>query len=978
MLDPKRWPHGDDILEQALERPVEERRDYVRQASAGDADLLAALEAVLDEAEVDDGFLTVGGAMAGAVAEDLARASRDDSAGPPRLRRGDHFGAYDVTDTLGQGGMGEVYRARDTRLGRDVALKVLPLQVAAHPESLARFEREARLLASLNHAHIAAIYDVEEHDGVLALVLELVEGPTLADRLRRGPVPLDEVIDIASEIAEALEAAHRRGVVHRDLKPANIKLSSSGDVKVLDFGIAKALAPDHAGLRVDADAPTIAATAGIRPGGILGTAPYVSPEHARGQTSDHRADIWAFGCVLYELLTGTRAFDGTTSTEVLARVLERDPDMSRLPEATPEALRRLLRRTLSKDPDRRLGYIGDALLELEDARLERRAPRETPAESEPARPRLVVAIGAATLVVGLVAGIAATWMTLRPQPPAVSFLSIPVPDADDLIAGELPGIAISPDGRTIVYRAWRDGVIQLIRRSFDGTEAEPIPGSAGGASPFFSPDGQWIGFTSEAELMKIPVTGGMPVRLTDAPGGARGTWSTNGTIYFSTGARRLVYSVPETGGDAVPVTRLDEAAGHLSHESPSVLPDGASALVTMLTADERWVGLADFASGQVTALTPGQQPRYLSSGHVVLVRGDAIWAAAFDVASKRLTSDPIVLVEGIELGSLNGTAHFALADDGSLAYLPARPALGFRTPVWVDRHGSETAVAIEPRGYTRASLSPDGSRIALAQATTGERDVWIFDLSRSTFTRLTSDPATDTAPVWSSDGSRIAFRSEREGGGIFVVPSDGAADPVRVTRSDGPARPAHTPYAFTPDDRYLLFTELRSYSDQGIARVALDGRAPPEVVIDDPEYAETRPALSPDGAWLAYQSDETGRYEVYLRSYPDVNGHKLPVSTSGGTSPRWSRDGGTVYFHDGANLVGARVETGATVVVHPPEILFEASRFNERLGPLYDVTPDDQRFLFLREGGPDGAPPRRTDLRLIQHFVERIRERVGR
>jgi serine/threonine-protein kinase len=963
--DLSRWPNADEILDQALERPAAERRAFVREAAGGDADLLAALDAILFEADTDDGFLAPGGAIAGALAADLADDPAADTS--PRLAPGAVFGVYTVRDVIGQGGMGEVYRASDRRLGRDVALKVLPHRFSADPVKHARFDREARLLASLNHPHIAAIYDVEEHDGVVALVLELVDGPTLSERIADGHISLERVLVIATEIAEALAAAHARGIVHRDLKPSNVKLTATGDVKVLDFGIAKALAPDpQDGVR-GSDLPTASITREQGAGEVLGTAPYVSPEHARGLQTDHRSDIWAFGCVLYELLTGVRAFDGNSTTEIIARVLERDPDFSRLPEDTPPSLRRLIVRTLRKDPARRLGCIGDAIIEIEDARAERAAGPPEPAA--PARSRRGAFLaGAVALIAGLAAGAALMGWRLAPAPHEPAFLAVPVAEVDDLVAGEAPGLAISPDGQTVVYRAWRDGVIQLVRRSLVTGVSEPVPGSEDSAGPFFSPDGQWLGFSTQAQIVKIAVNGNQEVVVTPSAGGARASWGVPDAIVFSADAGRGIYVVPAAGGEPKLVATPDESAGHLSYESPDALPDGRHALVTIRLADRQQVGVVDVGSGQVTPLTEGRQPHYAPTGHLVFARDNALWAAPFDIDALAFRSEPVPVVDDLERGALNGTSHFDVSDGGALVYMPGRVALDLRTPVWITPEGKETVVPVEGRAYTRATLSPDGTRIALAEANPENRDIWIYDIARGTLMRLTTDPATDTAPIWSPDGRQVAFRSERDGGGLFVTAADGAGTVTKLTSSTGPARPAHTPYAFTPDGLALLFTELRSYADQGIAVVRIDEAPESRVLIDGP-YAETRPALSPDGAWLAYQSDETGRYEIYVRPYPDINRSRTQVSTRGGTSARWRADGRAIIFHDGNAMMTAPVTPGEPFGVGEAQVLFEASRYNDRLGPLYDMTPDGQRFLFLREGGPEGQVSRRDDLRLVQHWT---------
>jgi len=990
----------DDLLDHALALPQAERRAFVRERAGEDRELAARLEKVLAEAETRDGFLAPGAAMVGAIGSDLAsRVEPEERREPPHLTPGGTFGAYEVIGILGRGGMGEVYRARDARLGRDVALKVLPERFALDPDRHARFEREARLLASLNHPRIGAIYELEDHEGLSALVLELVEGPTLAEaiaigsasgsRLRatggsraqrgggpglasaaRSPkpgagLPLAEAIDVATQIADALEAAHQRGVVHRDLKPANIKITPDGDVKVLDFGIAKALGDDG-----DEAGPPVEATGDRVPGAILGTAPYLSPERARGLGGDHRADIWAFGCVVFEMLTGARAFGGASQTEVIARVLEREPDWSRLPERTPASLRRVLGRTLEKDPRRRLGFIGDARLDLEDARAELATP--APAASLPRAPRIgwTAALAAAA---GLLAGGGLVWQAMRPAPPLVARLAVPVPATDVLVAGEQPGLAIAPDGRTLVYRARRDGAIHLMRRALDAADAEIIPGTENAGGPFFSPDGRWIGFATEGRLMKAPVDGGPPVAVCDTPGSPLGSWGDDGTIAFSIATARSIYTVPATGGDPVVVATPDEGKGELLQEVPEMLPGGRAALVTITYADHREVAVLRLDTGAVTPLTEGSLARFAPTGHVVFARGATLWAAPFDLGRLALAGEPMAVLEGVEQSSLSGTAHFAVGGDGSLVYMPPRSALDVRTPVWVDRRGAEEPLPIQPRPFTRVAISPRGDRVALALATAESRDIWIFERARGTLFRLTVDPAVDTAPVWSPDGRWIAFRSERESGGIFRMPSDGSAPAVRVTTTGGPS---HTPYDVTGDGRTILFTELRNYTDQGIGQVPADGGAITWLV--DGPFAEVRPALSPDGRWMAYQSDESGRYEVYVRPYPDVEAGRWLVSTAGGTSPKWSPDGRELFYYDGHDLVSVAIAADRAFSVGRPTPLFDATRFEERLGPVYDVLPDGRGFVMLRQGGLDGETVSRGELRFIQHWASEIREPATR
>ncbi len=720
MTDLSRWPNADDVLDRALELPRHERPAFVRAAAGGDAAFAAALEAVLAEDGPSGAFLEPGSAMTGPLAADLAREAGSGGEAP-RLQAGQAFGGYEVLGVIGHGGMGEVYRARDQKLGRDVALKVLPARFAADPHRHVRLEREARLLASLNDPHIAAIYQLEEHEQVSALVMELVEGPTLAERLARGRLPIAAALDIAEQMALALVAAHRRGVVHRDLKPSNVKITPDGGVKVLDFGIATAVETDLEPAASDRTTKPISSDSA---GPIFGTASYTSPERARGQKTDHRADIWAFGCVLFEMLTGVRAFDGNSPAATMWRVIEREPEFSRLPIKTPAAIHRLLERALRKDPDRRLGFAGDALLDIEDARAELAGANTQPIPR--AQQRRATQVAVATLAAGLAIGAIAVWTWLRPAPPVASHLAVPIPDADDLVVGEIPGLAVSPDGRTIVYRARRGGVMQLMRRSLDDATTVPIEGTAEAAAPFFSPDGQWIGFSNDTKLMKVATAGGKPVVICDAPGGARASWGPDDVIWLSTGTARVIHRVPAGGGVPEPVTALDEASGDQAHLAPSVLPGGGAALVTVTRADGQHIGIARKDGREVRVLTAGRQPRALPDGRFVFARGDALWTARLGSDRASLAGEPVMALQGVDLGGQSATAHFALSEAGALIYMPRRLTADARVPVWIDRHGKETVMPIEPRPYARVTISPDGTRLALAVTSPENRDIWIY------------------------------------------------------------------------------------------------------------------------------------------------------------------------------------------------------------------------------------------------------------
>lgn len=952
MADLTRWPEADDLLDRALALPANERTAFVRREAA-DPGLAAALEAVLAEAERDDGFLDPVSGLSHSVAEAL----RNAAAGlAPALAPGARIEHYEVIGAIGRGGMGEVYRARDTRLARDVALKILPDRYARDPERRARFRREARVLASLNHAAIAAIYGVAESDGIEALVLELVEGETLAERLTKGPLAIDEALTVARQLVDGIAAAHDRGILHRDLKPANVKLAAPASVKILDFGLARVLASADA-----VDSRTSLTT--DSPHAVLGTAAYMSPEQARGRPVDERTDVWAFGCILFEMLTGSRAFGGTTVADVLAGVIEREPAFSLLPSATPPSIRRLLRRCLEKDPERRLAYIGDARLELDDAT----APHAEPAAPSPAA---AWAARAAWLAIG-VALATAVLLWRRPDPPplVVSRLVLPLPAGDQPVTGFQPAVALSPDGALIVYRARRAGITQLFKRPLNALEPSPIPGTENATSPFFSTDGRWLGFDSDGVLKRVALAGGTPVTICSAPGGVTAAWLPDDTIVFATNTSRTLQRVAASGGTPVPITALDPTRGDTLHLLPDVPPQGHALIFTVVTGAGRQVATLDLATGAVRTIVEGTHGRYVEAGFLVFAREGALWGSRFDTERMMLVGRPVPLEP--RMANTDGTVfHFTTAAAGSLVYLPPQPSTNAQRVVWIDRQGRETAIGIAPKPYTRVSLAPDGVRLAFAIEEEGNTDIWVADPSRETMSRLTFEPTIETMPTFSPDGARVAFRSEREGPGVFQRNAQGSGSVERLTVTDGPI---HSPYSWTPDGKTLLVAVFRSFRSQAIGSVT-----PPETsvrILLDGDFAQLDPHVSPDGRWMAYQSDETGRFEVYVRPYPSLDAGRWQVSTSGGTSPRWSPDGRELFFYDGEGLARVPIDArGETLSLGRPARLFAVKPFGGRLGPDIEVAPDGQRFLFLLPE-PRSAPAP-AGFVVVQNWVEELRTRL--
>ena len=757
--------------------------------------------------------------------------------------------------------MGEVYRAIDTNLKRAVAIKVLPTSVAADAERLARFQREAELLASLNHPHIAAIYGLEDADGVKALVLELVEGPTLADRIAQGPIPLDEAIPIARQIAEAVEAAHEQGIIHRDLKPANIKLRSDGTVKVLDFGLAKALDPAPASIDAS-QSPTITSPAMTRMGVIMGTAAYMSPEQARGKTVDKRSDIWAFGCVLYEMLTGRRAFEGEDISDTLANVLKIDPNWQALPAEVPAAIRALLRRCLDKDRRTRVADISTALFVLDEAAGLRGAV-EGPAEVGPyvrgevSRWRRVVPAAGALIVGGAIVG-GAVWWSMRTASPAVVRTTIATTESTALVtAGGVRDVAITPDGSRIVYR----GTNQLLVRVLNQIEPDVLGGLGTPTNPFISPDGQWIGFADGQRLKKVAITGGPPVTIAPVDGVLRGaTWGPDGTIVFATDATVTgLQRVSAAGGEPTVLTKPDSERGERDHLWPEFLPGGGAVLFTIYPAiggpDNAQVAVLDLQTGTSKVLIRGgSHAHYVPTGHLVYGVAGTLRAVPFDLERLELTGTPAPVLEGVWTTPL-GAANFAVAANGSLVYVAGLARAASRnTIVSVDRQGRVSPLpGLPPDLYRDVRVSPDGARLALATRT----DVSTYEFARATLSRLTTDPAEDRSPLWTSDGQRIVFTSRRAGYlELFSRQADGTGADERLLSRAKNLIDLHAD-GWSADGRHVLFTEVSPASpinQCAIGETPIERSSDVRVLVKS-DFCNQFSALSPNRLWMAYQSN---------------------------------------------------------------------------------------------------------------------------
>ncbi len=877
------------------------------------------------------------------------------------LTPGSRLGAYEVQALVGSGGMGEVYRARDSKLGRDVAIKVLPEGVARDPERLARFEREARVLASLNHSNIAAIYGFEQVDGVPFLVLEYVPGPTLAERLASGGLDLPEILQICRKIAEALEEAHEKGIVHRDLKPANVKVTPDDKVKVLDFGLAKAFADDP----VAADAshsPTMSALA-TRAGVIMGTAAYMSPEQVRSKTVDKRADIWAFGCVLYEMLTGKQTFGGETIPDTISAVLSREPDWSALPAGLPAGVTRLLRRCLQRDRDKRLRDIADARLEMEEALAEPMAA--TPAAPAPAartapsRSRLGSTLwitGTAVLALAL-AGV--SLLHFRETTPPILTTRFQVLPPDKATSVEFP--TISPDGRRLAFVTTVGGQPLLHVRPLDSLAAQALPGTDQAMFPFWSPDSRFLAFFSQGKLKKVDVSGGPPQTLCDAAAPGRGgSWNREGNIIFTGGSADPLRRVPASGGVPTALTTLDPAAER-SHRWPHFLSDGRRFLYWVQGTDLEKSGiflgsLEDKPdSKERRRILTGASMGVHSAGHLLFAREGILMAQPFDAEKAQLSGEPFPVAQQVgQMGGHPGWFAFSASPGGTLAY---RTGGGVKTQLaWFDRAGKQLSTVGAPEDQLALDLSPDHKRVAVSRRDAqGQSDLALLDLTRDTSARFTFDPGNDNTPVWSPDGSRIVFSSSRQGGfHLYQKASSGAAGEELLLKSG----PFTIPTDWSSDGRFILYLIQGGKTGYDLWVLPLEGDRKPFPYLQT-EFNEYLGQFSPDGHWVAYSSTESTTPQIYVQGFPK-SGAKFMVSINGGQRPRWRRDGKELFYLTlDRKMMAVEIKTTATnVEAGKPRELFQTRAVSAFPGfHVYDVTADGQRFFINTDLEAEGPPP---------------------
>ena len=871
---------------------------------------------------------------------------------------------YRITAKIGAGGMGEVYRATDSRLHREVAVKVISADYAHDPDRMARFEREAQVLASLTHRGIAAVYGLEDDaNGRKALVMELVEGEDLSERLKRGPLPIEEGVRLGAQIAEALEAAHEQGVIHRDLKPANIKLLTSGHVKLLDFGLAKALEDAGAAPLLPGQTQTMSLAA-TRAGIILGTAAYMSPEQATGGLVDKRSDVWSFGVVVFEMLTGRRLFEGETTSHTIAEVIRAEIDFARLPAATPRDLRVLLERCLERDPRLRLRDIREARLALE--RLGERSSSEhsiaRPAAAVPSHaPRArLLAWSAGALAAGALITAAVAWGMRGSDIPAPQ-LRLDVKLASDTLYSELgPAFDLSPDGTRIAYVTGGDAARDLRVRRLDQLDSITYVSTAipeqGPYHPFFSPDGAWVGYVSATELRKVPVAGGTPLTVAKVNRSRGATWTADGTIIVAASPNSGLSRVSASGGDLQPLTTLNAARQEGSHRWPQVLPDQKAVLFTSSGSptsgfDGASIEVVELSTGaRKVVLTGGSFGRYVPTGHLIYVNKGTLFAAPFDLRARAVTGTAAPVVQHVTSSSSEGAAQLAFSGTGRMAYLRGGPLLPQYPIIWVDRRGGVTSLLDEPGTYASPRISPDGRRLSLTVLRDGNWDVWVYDLERHVMTRLTFDEGTDTEQIWSPDGRDLLFGSDRGNRrtALYRKPADGSGEEQLAAQTDADMWPG----AWSPDGRVAAISASRDTYDVGVVSL---GDKPAFEWVAATTFAETDPAFSPDGRWLAYASTESGTQQVYVRPYPSGTG-RWQISDSGGGYPRWSRSGRELFYRiDGGIMVASIEASGSGLRTGKPQLLFKGA-FRGGAGGLgiasntfadYDVAADGQRFVMF-------------------------------
>ena len=886
------------------------------------------------------------------------------------IQAGQRLGPFEILSAIGAGGMGEVYKARDTRLNRIVAVKVLPDRFAETPALRERFEREARTIASLNHPHICTLHDVGHQDGTDFLVMEYLEGETLAQRLQKGALPIQQVLQYAIEIADALDKAHRKGITHRDLKPGNIILTKGG-TKLLDFGLAKLTqgdkpAPPYSELPTEKDAITAE-------GAILGTLQYMAPEQVEGKEADARTDIFAFGLVVYEMATGKKAFEGKSQASLIAKILETEPTpISTLQPMTPPALDRVIKTCLAKDPDERWQTANDLCRELKW--IAETGSRAGPSPIAPAGKPSFTSRTAMIAVAGVVLGAAVTaiglWNRRPPSAPQlVSRFLVALPAGQSLFgitSGSPHSLVISPDGSLIAYVAAQNLTQQIFLRPINSLESIPVQGTEDGDFPFFSPDSQWLGFFIGSSLKKVSVNGGPAVTLADLGTIISGaSWGSGGEIVLTT-FRGPIMEVPEGGGPAKALTK--PAEGELAHLWPQVLQGGKALLFTTGTPTNPQIGVYSMRSGKEKVLFPGTDPVYSPTGHLLYSQAGTLMAVPFDPEELQTTGPAVPVVQGLSeyLGSGGAplAAEYGVSANGTLIYVPGAARTTPLKMMWVSRSGATQALPAPARAYLQPRISPDGRKIAVGVA---EKDsqIWIYDLAQGTLNRLTFQGTNNLVPLWTPDGKRIAYISNQAGQrNIFWQFADGSGGLERLTTS----LDVNIPNSFSSDGKLLAFSDFSPASGYDVYVIDLNDRKP-KPFLQTPRN-EAVPLISPDGHWLAYNSDESGRYEIYVVPYPGPGG-KWQVSTEGGREPAWNRNGRELFYRDGDRMMAVEISTQSGFSAGAPKVLFQGNyQALAASTPNYDVSADGQRFLMLQ------ATEQQAQINVVLNWFEELKQKV--
>ena len=887
------------------------------------------------------------------------------------LTSGTRLGPYEILAPIGAGGMGEVYRARDTRLNRIVAIKVLPTHLADRAELRERFEREARTIASLNHPHICTLFDTGHQDDIDFLVMEYLEGETLAQRLQKGALPIQQVLQFATEIADALDKAHRKGITHRDLKPGNIMLTKSG-AKLLDFGLAK-LKQKAAPAIPNSQLPTMK-SAITGEGTILGTLQYMAPEQVEAKEVDARTDIFAFGAVVYEMATGKRAFEGKTSASVMAKIMEAEPpSIASLQPMTPLMLDRLVKRCLAKEPDERWQSANDLTNELKwIAESGSQAVSVTPVAVKGIRSfgrRGLVLILGGLLLGGVIASLATWSLKPAPAPPPkpVTRFTITLPLGQQLTGLEFgPPLTLSPDGTHLVYAARQGGLQQLYLRAMDSLETRPISGTEDGYDPFFSPDGQWLGFFAGGKLKKVSLNGGAAVTLGDAGNPIGGSWSSQGTMVFTPSGNSPLLQVSDAGGTPRPLAHLEK--GETDHAWPEFLPGSKAVLfVAQFSGATDQVVAQSIATGERRVLLSGRQPRFAASGHLIYAQGDTLMAVPFDSQRLEIKGTPVPVAEGVAQAESYGSSLYTICNAGSLVYISGGSQASQRRMVWVSRNGAEQPLLAPPQAYQYVRLSPDGRRVAVEL----DNQIWLYDLTRDTLTRFTFDGSVNQSPVWAPDGKRVVFYSNKAGGSfnLWWQLADGSGGLERLTSGDYP----DIAKSFSPDGQILAYhkNSPKTQKDIWVLRMS-DHKAQP--FLETP-FNEGGPTFSPDGHWLAYVSNESGRPEVYVQPYPGPGG-KWQISTEGGTEPAWNRNGRELFYRSGNKMMVLDVATQPSFSAGKPRVLFEGQYFTSDwplVSTAYDVSADGQRFLMVKRTEQAASA---TQINVVLNWFEELKQKV--